>query len=124
VSGLDIYEECGLAYAALRRNPEALLLYQQHSTFLKQRRKRTRVSQPDTPSSRDPLLAYKKMDLVARVRKAEERLKEREQQHGQLLQDYIQKDIKIAELEAELARRRQYLEGLRLTIQRQEHQRP
>jgi hypothetical protein len=124
ISARTIYEECGLAYAALRRNPEALLLYQQHSTFLKQRRKRTRVSQPDTPSSRDPLLAYKKMDLVARVRKAEERLKEREQQHGQLLQDYIQKDIKIAELEAELARRRQYLEGLRLTIQRQEHQGP
>lgn len=93
-----------------------------HSTFLKQQRKRTKASPPDIPTSRDPLLAYKKTDLVARVRKAEEFLKAREQQHDALLQDYVQKDIKIAELEAELARHRQYLEGLRLTIQRQEYQ--
>lgn len=49
-------------------------------------------------------------------------LKTREAQHAALLQDYVQKDIKIAELEAELAKHRQYLEGLRLSIQRQEHQ--
>jgi len=122
ISAHTIYEECGLAYAALRRNPEALLLYQQHSTFLKQQRKRAKASQPDTPKPRDPLLAYKKTDLVARVRKAEELLKAREQQHATLLQGCVQKDIKIAELEAELTRHRQYLEGLRLTIQRQEHQ--
>lgn len=124
ISARTIYEECGLAYAALRRNPEALLLYQQHSTFLKQKRKRTKALQPDIPTQRDPLLAYKKTDLVARVRKAEERLKEQEQQHATLLQDYVQKDIKIAELEVELVKHRQYLEGLRLTIQRQEHQGP
>lgn len=122
ISARTIYEECGLAYAALRRNPEALLLYQQHSTFLKQKRKRTKESQPDTPTRRDPLLAYKKADLVARVRNAEERLKAQEQRHATLLQDYVQKDVKIAELEVELARHRQYLEGLRLSMQRQEHQ--
>lgn len=122
ISARTIYEECGLAYAALRRNPEALLLYQQHSTFLKQQRKQKKAPQPGTPSPRDPLLAYKKADLVARVRKAEELLKAQEKQHGTLLQDCVQKDIKIAELEAELARHRQYLDGLRLTIQRQEHQ--
>lgn len=123
ISAKTIYEECGLEYASIRRNPEALLLYQQHSTFLKQKRKRAKASPPDTPSPRDPLLAYKKADLVARVHKAEELLKAREQQHAMLLQDYVQKDIKIAELEAELARHREYLEGLRLTLQRQEHQR-
>lgn len=124
ISARTIYEECGLEYASLRRNPEALLLYQQHSTFLKQRRKRAKASQPDTPVPRDPLLAYKKTDLVARVRKGEELLKTREKQCDELLQDCVQKDIKIAELEAELTRHRQYLEGLRLTIQRQEHQGP
>lgn len=122
ISARTIYEECGLAYAALRRNPEALLLYQQHSTFLKQQRKQTKALQPNAPGLRDPLLAYKKTDLVARVRKTEELLKTREQQHATLLQEYVQKDVKIAELEAELARYHQYLEGLRLTIQRQEHQ--
>jgi hypothetical protein len=122
ISARTIYEECGLAYAALRRNPEALLLSQQHSTFLKQQRKRAKAPHLDAPKPRDPLLAYKKADLVARVRKAEELLKAQEKQHGTLLQDCVQKDIKIAELEAELARYRQYLEGLRLTMQRQEHQ--
>ncbi len=122
ISARTIYEECGLAYAALRRNPEALLLYQQHSTFLKQKRKRTKAPHPDEPSPRDPRLSYKKTDLVARVRRAEELLKTQEKQYATLLQDYIQKDIKIAELEAELAKHRQYLEGLRLTMQRQEHQ--
>ncbi len=124
VSARTIYEECGLAYAAIRRNPEALLLYQQQSTFLKQQRKRNRASQPQISSPRDPLLAYKKTDLVARVRKVEELLKAQEKQHDTLFQDYVQKDIKIAELEAELARHRQYFEGLRLTLQRQEHQGP
>ena len=122
ISARTIYEECGLAYASIRRNPEALLLYQQHSTFLKRERKRARTACPNTAAPRDPLLAYKKADLVARVRKGEALLKAREKQHDALLQDYVQKDIKIAELEAELARHRQYLEGLRLTIQRQEHQ--
>lgn len=58
------------------------------------------------------------------MRKGEEVLKAQEKQHETLLQDCVQKDMKIAELEAELARHRQYLEGLRLTMQRQEHQRP
>jgi hypothetical protein len=124
ISARTIYEECGLEYASIRRNPEALLLYQQHSTFLKQQRKQKKAPQPDTLSPRDPLLAYKKTDLMARMRKAEELLKAQEQQYATLLPDYVQKDIKIAELEAELARHRQYLEGLRLTIQRQEHQGP
>ena len=121
ISARTIYEESGLAYATLRRNPEALLLYQQHSTFLKQQRKRAKTPHLDAPSPRDPLLAYKKTDLVTRVRKSEELLKTRERQHDTLLQDYVQKDVKIAELEAELARYREYLEGLRLTIQQQEH---
>ncbi len=61
---------------------------------------------------------------MARVRKGEELLKTQVKQYDKLLQDAVQKDVKIAELEAELARHRQYLEGLRLTIQRQEHQGP
>ncbi|SRR6266516_109434 len=124
ISAKTIREECGLEYASIRRNPEALLLYQQHSTFLKQQRKRAKASQPDAPKPRDPLLAYKKTDLVARVRRTEQLLNAREQQHTTLLRDYVQKDVKIAELEAELAKHRQYLEGLRLSMQRQEHQQP
>lgn len=122
ISARTIYEECGLAYASIRRNPEALLLYQQHSTFLKRERKHTRAACPDTPSPRDPLLAYKKPDLVARLRHGQARCTELETQYATMLQNYVQKDVKIAALEAELARYREYFEGLRLHVQQQEHQ--
>ena len=122
ISARTIYEECGLSYASFRRNPEALLLYQQHGTFLKRERKRTQTASPDTPSLRDPLLAYKKPDLAARLRQEQARCRELETQQATILANYVQKDVKIAELEAELARYREYFEGLRLTIQRQEHQ--
>lgn len=121
ISARTIREECGLEYASIRRNPEALHLYQQHSTFLKRERKRTRTTCPDTVSPRDSLLAYKKPDLVARLRQAQARCAELETQHASILADYVQKDVKIAELEAELARYREYFEGLRLTVQQQEH---
>lgn len=122
ISARTIYEECGLSYASLRRNPEALLLYQQHSTFLKRERKRTRTACPDTVAPRDPLLAYKKPDLVAHLRQEQARRTELETQYATILQDYVQHDVKVAELEAELTRYREYFEGLRLTIQQQEHQ--
>ncbi len=122
ISARTIYEDCGLSYASIRRNPEALLLYQQHSTFLKRERKRTKTACPDTVSPRDPLLAYKKPDLVARLRLEQTRRTELETQYASMLQDYVQRDVKIAELEAELARYREYFEGLRMTVQQQEHQ--
>ena len=50
ISIKTIREECGLEYNSIKRNPEALLLYQQHSTFLKRERKRTGTAYPDTPS--------------------------------------------------------------------------
>jgi hypothetical protein len=121
ISARTIYEECGLEYASFRRNPEALLLYQQHSTFLKHERKRTRTTCPDTPSPRDSLLAYKKTQLAAMLREERTWRQETEQQQAQLLQDYVQKDIKIAQLEAELAQYRGYLERLRIQVQQQEH---
>jgi hypothetical protein len=121
ISARTIYGECGLSYASFRRNPEALLLYQQHSTFLKRKRKRTRAACPDTVSPRDPLLAYKKPDLVARLRQEQVHCVELKTQHAAILSDYVQKDVKIAELEAELARYREYFEGLRLQVQPQEH---
>jgi hypothetical protein len=121
ISARTIREECGLEYASIRRNPEALLLYQLHSTFLKRERKRTKTVCPDAVSPRDPLLAYKKLDLVARLRQTQTRCAELETQHAAILADYVQKDVKIAELEAELARYREYFEGLRLQIQQKEH---
>lgn len=121
ISARTIYEECGLEYASFRRNPEALLLYQYHSTFLKHERKRTKTSCPDTVAPRDPLLAYKKTQLATMLREERTRRQETEQQQAHLLEEYVQKDVKIAQLEAELTQYRSYLEHLRISIQQQEH---
>jgi hypothetical protein len=121
ISARTIYEECSLSYASIRRNPEALLLYQQHSTFLKRERKRTRTTCPDTITPCDPLLAYKKTHLAVMLREERTRRQEAEKQQVHLLEEYVQKDVKIAQLEAELAQYRSYLERLRIQVQQQEH---
>jgi hypothetical protein len=120
ISARTIYEACGLSYASIRRNQEALALFQEHSTALKVERKRTRATR-EAPTPRDPLLAYKKQELITRLRQEQARRAEVEKQQTTLLADYVQKDVKIAELEAELARYREYFEGLRLQVQSQEH---
>ena len=58
---------------------------------------------------------------MARLRQTQARCAEMEKQQATLLADYVQKDVKIAELEAELARYREYFEGLRLQVQQKEH---
>src|SRR5712692_3614302 len=83
ISARTIYVECGLEYASIRRNPEALHLYQQHSTFLKRERKHTKTACPDTPSPRDPLLAYKKTQLATMLREERALRQATEQQQAQ-----------------------------------------
>jgi hypothetical protein len=122
ISAKTIYEECGLEYASIRRNPEALLLYQQHSAFLKRERKRARTACPDTVTPRDPLLSYKKPQLAALVREERAHRQDAEAQHAPLLEVLVQKDVKIAELEAKIASYDEYLGRLRLQMQQEEQQ--
>ncbi len=122
ISARTIYEACGLEYASIRRNPEALQLYQQHSTFLQAKRKRLKAPKPDTPIPHDPLLAYTKPQLAAQVREERRRRQEVEAQHTPLLEELVQKDVKIAELEAKLASYESYLGRLRQHMQQQEQQ--
>ena len=61
------------------------------------------------------------MTLVAMLREERTLRQEVEKQQAQLLEDYVQKDVKIAQLEAELAQYRGYLERLRIQVQQQEH---
>jgi tetratricopeptide (TPR) repeat protein len=69
----------------------------------------------------DPLLAYKKTQLAAILREERTQRQETEKQQAHLLEEYVQKDVKIAQLEAELAQYRSYLERLPISIQQQEH---
>jgi hypothetical protein len=127
ISVQTIYDECGLRYAAIHRNPEALALFRANSTNLVAKKKRTRrkhdESSQSTPSPRDPLLAYKKPLLVERVRTAEQRLLDVQQQLAVQVDASIQREARIAELEATLAELepyRAFVEQMRAQMQREE----
>jgi hypothetical protein len=127
ISVQTIFEECGLRYAAIHRNPEALALFRANSTNLVAKKKRTRrkhdESSQGTPSPRDPLLAYKKPHLVERVRTAEQRLLDMHQQVAMQIAASMQREARIAELEARLAELepyRTFVEQMRAQMQREE----
>jgi hypothetical protein len=83
ISVQTIYEECGLRYAAIHRNSEALALFRANSSHLVTQKKRARrkstMSDGGTIAPRDPLLAYKKLHLVERLRVAQQQLRELQQ---------------------------------------------
>src|SRR5437588_9749139 len=57
ISVQTIYDECGLRYAAIHRNPEALALFRANSTHLvaakKQRKRKSREDSEATSAPRD-----------------------------------------------------------------------
>jgi hypothetical protein len=127
ISVQAIYEECGLRYGAIHRNPEALALFRANSTSLVAKKKRTRrkstMSDEGTISPRDPLLAYKKPQLVARLRNAEQQLLDVQQQLAIQVDASMQREARIAELEARLAELepyRTFVEQMRAQMQREE----
>ena len=122
ISARTIYEECGLEHAALRRNPEALQLFQRHSTFLKRERKQLKKTFPDAPSSRGSMSTSKKSQSADRGLKEKQRCEELEMQNATLLEVLVQKDITIAQLQARLVAHEKYLGEHRAQLQRQEHQ--
>ena len=127
ITAQTIYEECGLQYAAIHRNQEALALFRTHSTHLvaqkkRKRRKRTTADE-DAPAPRDPLLNYKKPQLVERLRAAQQQTQELRQQLALIVDAGMKREARIAELEArvvQLEPYRLYVEQLRAQMQREE----
>jgi hypothetical protein len=122
-----IYEESGLRYAAIHRNQEALALFRAHSTHLVAQKKRKRRKRPstgeETPAPRDPLLNYKKPQLVERFRAAQQLVQELQQQLAMVVDAGMRREARIAELEAKLAQLepyRLYVEQLGAQMQREE----
>jgi len=121
-----IRAESGLDYKSYARNPEAMALFQEHSTFLaakrkEARRRRRKLISKETPQPKDPLLNYKKPQLVARFRQEMQRREEMEVQYRQLLSECVLSDRKIMQLEAELAKYQSFLGHLRGQVQQEEH---
>lgn len=102
-----IYDECGLRYAAIHRNPEALALFRANNTHLVDAKKQRKLKSPtdaeDTPAARDPLLSYKKPQLVARLRAAQRQIQEAQKQQAILVEARLKQEARIAELETKLA---------------------
>ncbi len=122
-----IYEECGLRYAAIHRNQEALALFRARSTHLldqKKRKRRKRMSNgEETPTPRDPLLNYQKPQLVVRLRAALQHVQELQQQLAAIVDAGMKREARIAELEASLAQLepyRAFIEQWRAQMHREE----
>ena len=127
ISVQTIYDECGLRYAAIHRNPEALTLFRANSTHLlaakKQRKRKPPADEEATPAPRDPLLSYKKPQLVARLHSAQQQLQEAQQQQAVLVGARLKQETRIAELEAKLAvlePYRAFVEQMRAQMRREE----
>jgi len=120
-----IRAESHLDYQSYARNPGALKLFQQHSTYLaakrKEARKRRKKEAGAEAPAKDPLLNYKRPQLAARLRQEIQRREEVEEQYRHLLEDRLQADLKVMQLEAELARYRQFLGHMRAQAQQAEH---
>lgn len=128
ISVQAIYDECGLRYAAIHRNPEALALFRANSNHLvaakKQNKRKPRTEEEATPAPRDPLLNYQKPQLVARLRSAQKQLLVVQQQQAAMVEARLKQEAKIAELEAKLATLepyRTFVEQVRRDMQSKEH---
>lgn len=122
-----IRETSGLDYKSIARNPEALALFRHHSTFLATKRKETKKKRKpgraeEIPQPKDPLLNYKRPQLAARLRQEMQRREEIEIHYRQLLEERVQSDLKMVQLEADLARYHDFLGHLRAQVQQEEQQ--
>jgi hypothetical protein len=108
ITAQTIYAECGLHYSSYVRNEEAITLFRASSTHLTEKRRRTKLKQKTgddptpEPSSRDPLLNYKKPQLVMRLRDAQQQILDLERERAILAEACLLRDTRVAELEAKL----------------------
>ncbi|HEU5382929.1 MAG TPA: hypothetical protein VFV38_46570 [Ktedonobacteraceae bacterium] len=131
ITAQTIYAESGLHYSSYVRNEEAIALFRINSTHLieqQKRIKRKRKTGGDvSPKPRDPLMSYKKPQLVLRLRETQQQLQQMSQQLAVLANTCLQRDMRVAELEAKLAELepyRNFVEQIRLRIQHEEHDGP
>ncbi len=126
ITAQSIYAESGLHYASYVRNEEAIALFRANSTHLqKQRTQRKRKTGEEAPAApRNPLMNYKKPQLVARLHAAQQQIKNLEQQLATLADAYLQQDTRVAQLEAKVAELepyRTFVEQVRQRVQREEY---
>jgi len=130
ITAQNIYAESGLHYSSYVRNEEAIALFRARSTYLTEKKQRTKRKQKTSdvtgshPSPRDPLLNYKKPQLVMRLREAQQQILNLQQQLAVLADGCLQRDARVVELEAKLSELepyRTFVEQVRLRVRHEEH---
>lgn len=136
ITTFTIKEASGLDYMSYYRNSEALALFRTHSTHLRkerekvqanQKRSRRKAGKPDETvhqvkvEPRDPLLAYKKPDLVAKLRATQAGYEQMMQNYQVLLQEHMSSATVIAKLEAQLAEYKAFMQRFRNALSDEEH---
>ena len=120
ISARSIRDVTGLDYATILRNPEALKLFRDNSSFLAARRKRRRRAEQPSPP-RDPLLSYKKTQLVERLRDEMAKRAALETSLSQVVEQRAEADKRIMRLEADIGRYESMLQQLRGKLWHEEH---
>ncbi len=147
VSTFTIKEVSQLDYMSYYRNPEALTLFRTHSTHLRKEREKEQAKRRQSKQKpakqdesvhqvkvkpRDPLLNYKKPELVTRLRAARAEFDQFKQQaqverteverrYTALLQEHIQCGVTIARLEAQVAEYLAFMDRFRSALRQEEH---
>jgi len=147
VNTFTIKEVSQLDYMSYYRNPEALALFRTHSTHLRKEREKEQAKQRRSKRKqtrydeglhqvkvepRDPLLNYKKPELVAGLRAARaERDQLKQQAHAEqaelkqryavLLQEHMLCGVTIAKLEAQQAEFQAFMQRYRGALINEEH---
>ena len=128
ITAQAIYAESGLHYSSYVRNEEAIALFRANSTHLveqqKRARRRRKTGDEASPKPREPLMAYEKTQLILRLREAQQQIQQMEQQLAILADACLQRDARVAEVEAKLAELepyRSFVEQVRQRVQREEH---
>ena len=133
-----IKQESGLDYSAYYRNDAAYALYREHATHFtaratiakahRQRRAKARAASARVRQARDPLMAYSRRELVAKLRAAwtERDLARTErgdavQQYQNLLREHLSSAQTIFTLQTQLAQYEEHRDYLRRTMQEREH---
>ncbi len=147
ITTFTIKEVSGLDYMSYYRNPEALALFRTHSTHLRQEREKEEAKRPRSKRKRgkqderlhqvkveprNPLLNYKKPELVARLqaasaaydqlkRQAKEEQAALEQQYAALLQEHMACGVTITRLEAQKAEFQAFMQRFQAALKKEEH---
>lgn len=134
VTTFTIKEVCGLDYMAYYRNPEALILFRKHSTYLQKAQAKGKAKHRLTKNKRGKEISKEeRSELQGTMLTGEHSRKvtkrqsvgavddQWERKYQALLQEHMQCGLTIARLEAQVAQYLEMMEGFRASLKQEEY---